>query len=61
MRKKAVMFIVLGIVGVIFVCSWDIIMRKPVNDITGLKSVSALIICVALIARGTSLCLKKTK
>lgn len=52
--------IVLGALGIIFVCSWDIIARKAVNDITGPKSIAALIVSVILIIIGI-LSLKKQK
>jgi len=52
MRKKSLILIALGVLGVIFVCSIDVIMGKPVNDITGPKSIVVLIISVISIVSG---------
>jgi len=59
MKKKGVVFILLGILGAIFVCTFDIIMGKQVNDITGPKSISALFICAILIIAGLYILLGK--
>ena len=61
MKRKGVIFIVLGILGIIFVSIFDIIMGKPVNDITGPSSILALIICGLLIIMGITYLKKKTK
>jgi len=61
MKARGVILIALGILGGIFVCIFDIISGKPINDITGPKSISALIICAVLIIYGFRLCLKKQK
>lgn len=53
--------IVLGILGAIFVCTFDIIMGKPVNDITGPKSISALVLCGIFIATGFIFVAKSSK
>lgn len=52
--KKEVgkVLILLGILGIVFVCSWDIILRKPVNDITGPRSIAGLAISVIVIILG---------
>jgi len=52
--------IILGTLGIILVCSWDIITRKAVNDITGPKSIAGLVVSVILIIVGI-LSLKKQK
>lgn len=51
--------IILGIIGAAFVCTFDIIMRKPVNDITGPKSISGLILAGIFIILGIKQVLKK--
>jgi len=61
MKRKGVIFIVLGILGIIFVSIFDIIMGKPVNDITGPSSILALIICGLLIIMGITYLKKKIK
>jgi hypothetical protein len=61
MKAKSIILIVLGILGGIFVYVFDIIAGKPVNDITGPKSISAFVLCGALIAIGIYLLLKKSK
>ena len=59
MKVKAIVLIALGILGAIFVCTFDIITGKPVNDITGPKSIAALIFCGILVIFGARLLLKK--
>ena len=59
MKKKGIMLVLLGIAGIIFVCAFDSIMKKPVNDISGPKSITALIICAVSIAAGVYLLLRK--
>jgi len=61
MKVKGILLIVLGILGAIFVCTFDIIVGKPVNDITGPKSISALIISGLFIVAGIRLLLKSPK
>jgi uncharacterized membrane-anchored protein len=62
MKAKGIILIALGILGAIFVCTFDIIVGKPVNDISGPKSISALIFCGILIILGIRFLLKrKTK
>lgn len=61
MKTKGVVLIVLGILGAIFVCTFDIIMKKPVNDISGPKSISALVFCALLAMTGVTLILKNVK
>lgn len=61
MKAKGIILIVLGILGIIFVCSFDIIVGKPVNDITGPKSISALVICGIFIIIGIGFLLKGPK
>jgi hypothetical protein len=51
-KTKGIALIVLGILGAIFVCTFDIIVGKPVNDISGPKSIFALIVCGILIIAG---------
>lgn len=59
MKRKGIVLIVLGVLGAIFVCTFDIIMKKPVNDISGPKSISALIICAVLVSQGIIFLKKK--
>lgn len=60
MKIKGVILVVLGILGAIFVCTFDIIMRKPVNDISGPKSISALVFCGLLAMTGAVLISRKS-
>lgn len=61
MKTKGVILILLGVLGAIFVSAFDIITKKPVNDITGPKSISALIFCALLIILGIRFSVKKPK
>lgn len=61
MKRKAITLITLGIVGAIFVCTYDIIVGKPVCDISGPKSISALVICGLFIIVGIRFLLKSLK
>jgi len=60
MKIKGIVLIVLGILGAIFVCTFDIIMGKPVNDISGPKSISALVFCGVLVIAGVNLISRKS-
>ena len=59
MKKKGIILILIGILGVIFVASFDKITGKPVNDISGPKSIAALIVCGILIIIGIISLLKR--
>jgi len=61
MKRKAITLITLGIVGAIFVCMYDVILKKPVCDISGPKSISALVICGLFIIAGIRFLLKSLK
>ncbi len=61
MKTKGIILIVLGILGCLFVYAFDTLVGKPVNDITGPKSISALALCGLLILIGIRLVLKTTK
>jgi hypothetical protein len=61
MKAKGFVLIALGVLGAIFVCTFDILAGKPINDITGPKSITALIVCGILIISGLRLFLKKGK
>lgn len=61
MKIKGIALIILGILGAVFVSTFDLIMRKPVNDISGPKSISALVICGLFIIAGIRIVLKSTK
>ena len=52
MKKKGIILITLGILGTIFVLSFDKLAGKPVNDISGPKSITVLIVCAILIILG---------
>lgn len=58
MKTKGIILIGLGLLGAIFVCTFDIIAGKEINDITGPKSISALVICGIFIITGISIFLK---
>ena len=55
MKAKGLLLILLGVIAAIFVCTFDLIAGKPVNDITGPKSISALIISAVFIIMGIRL------
>ena len=59
--KKGMILIVIGVLGAIFICTADLILKKPVNDITGPKSIVGLIICGLLIIMGIRVLMKKPK
>jgi len=62
MKAKGIVSITVGILGAIFVCMFDVIAGKSVNDITGPISIFALILCGLLIIIGIwSLCRPKVK
>lgn len=61
MKMKGLVLILLGILGAAFVSTFDIIMRKPVNDITGPKSTPALAACALAIIAGIYFCLSGRK
>ena len=52
MKIKGVILIVLGILGAIFVCTYDILAGKAINDISGPKSIFGLISCGIIIVLG---------
>jgi len=61
MKVKGIILVLLGLLGGIFVLIFDIIMGKPVNDITGPKSISALIFCGILMILGIRFVLKSSR
>ena len=62
MKAKGIILIIVGMLGAISVCMFDVIAGKPVNDITGLKSMLALILCGLLMIIGIRyLCCLKVK
>lgn len=61
MKLKGKILCVLGVLGVIFICAYDVILGKPVNDITGPKSISALVLCVIFLVIGIRFLRKKSK
>ena len=61
MKVKGIILILLGVLAAIFVCTFDIIVGKSVNDITGPTSISALVICGFFIIAGIRFLLKNSK
>lgn len=61
MKIRGLLLAVAGLLGAIFVCTVDIILGKPVNDITGPRSIPALIICALLVIAGIYFLLYKPK
>ena len=61
MKKKAILLIGFGVVGAVFVCTFDTLVGKPINDITGPKSIAALFICAFFIIIGARFLPKKPK
>jgi len=61
MKTKGLILILLGVLGAIFVSTFDIIVGKTVNDISGPKSISALIFCGIIIIIGVAFLLKSKK
>lgn len=59
--KKGMILITIGVLGAIFICMVDLILKKPVNDITGPKSISGLMFSVLLIIAGIRILMKKPK
>ena len=59
MNKSGLGLVVLGVIGILFVLSFDIIAGKPVNDISGPKSISALIVSLLLVFIGAGILAKK--
>jgi drug/metabolite transporter (DMT)-like permease len=60
MKTKGIIFIMLGVAGVIFVSTFDIIVGKPRNMI-GPKSIIGILACVFLIIIGVISLFKKPK
>lgn len=58
-KRMGILLILIGILGAIFVCTFDIMMGKPVNDITGPKSISGLILSGIFIILGIKLLARK--
>ncbi len=52
MRLKGIVLIVIAFFGVIFISTFDIVMGKPVNDISGPKSIISLMICLLFLIKG---------
>jgi hypothetical protein len=51
-KDKGIMLIAIGIIGTILVLTFDMIMGKPVNDITGPRSILGLVACVLFVVQG---------
>ena len=58
-KIKGAVLVLLGIAGVIFVSTFDIIMKKPVNNVCGPKSIAGFIISGIFILTGIRLLTKK--
>lgn len=61
MKTKGMLLILLGVLGSIFVLTFDVIAGKPVNDITGPKSIFALLISGVSVIAGIRCLLKSPK
>ncbi len=61
MKIKGIILIIIGVLGAAFVCTFDVITGKPVNDITGPRSIIALAVCVLLIIAGMRFLLKGSR
>ena len=59
MNKRALLYILGGIIGGAAVMSYDSITGKPVNDFTGPVSTPLLVICAILVIVGFTVLLKK--
>ena len=59
-KIQGIILLLLGIVGATFVSTYDIVAGKPTNDISGPKSIFALIICALFIVMGVRFLLKRT-
>lgn len=54
-KTKGFFCLTAGLLGIVFVLIFDIIVGKPVNDISGPKSIFALVICAGLLVLGIRL------
>jgi len=61
MKSRGMILLVVGVLGAVLVCTYDMIAGKPVNDITGPKSISALIIFGIFIIVGVSSLVRRPK
>jgi hypothetical protein len=61
MKIKGIILLVLGVCGVIFVCIFDVLTGKPVNDVTGPKSILGFVVSGIFLFIGVYLLSKKTK
>lgn len=61
MKNKGWILITIGVLGVVFILSFDMIMGKPANDISGPKSIIALVVFVFVIIGGIRVLLKGLK
>lgn len=59
-KTKNIVFVIFGVLGIIFVSIFDIIAGKPENMI-GPKSIIAIAICGLLAVKGSLSLLKKPK
>jgi len=59
MKKKGTILILIGIIGALFEGTFDIIAGKPVNDISGPKSIAGFLVCAILIVLGAKMLVKK--
>ncbi|MBU1006342.1 MAG: hypothetical protein KKH08_01950 [Candidatus Omnitrophica bacterium] len=59
MKNKGKNLVALGVLGVIGILLFDIILKKPVYNISGPKSITGFIICGILIIAGLIFLKKK--
>ncbi|MBM3249516.1 MAG: hypothetical protein FJZ09_01545 [Candidatus Omnitrophica bacterium] len=52
MKRKGLLLVILGVIGALYVYFFDLLMGKPMNDVTGPKSVVAFVICGILVLAG---------
>ncbi|MBN3038524.1 MAG: hypothetical protein JW869_03805 [Candidatus Omnitrophica bacterium] len=60
-RLQGIVLLLTGVFGAVFVGTYDILMQKPVNDITGPKSITAIVICALFIVMGVKFILRESK
>jgi putative Ca2+/H+ antiporter (TMEM165/GDT1 family) len=61
MKAKGMGLIIIGVLGAIFICTFDIMVGKSVNDITGPKSILGLVVSIIFIIVGIHFLFKKAK
>jgi len=52
MKIRGLLLLVVGVLGAMYVWTYDIAAGKPVNDITGPKSIAVLMVCAVIFILG---------